>query len=597
MSTITENENDRNPQELKRKKSKREKQITRKRIIIALVIILIAAAAAAFIIRNKRQADLAESEVSPSNIGTVMRGDIQDELTASGSLEAGDTYTITSLVEGEVVEANFEEGDQVEKGQVLYRIEASDAERQLESAKRDYDNAKEDYDRYLSQYESGIYRSTASGYVTDITMKKGDYVGGQSGTVIATLYNDSVMELRLPFLSIEADAIPIGAALTVVLNDTGEQIPGQVTEKSDREETLTGGSLIKYVTLIVSNPGGLMESDRATAQYGDIYSAGDGAFTAYQTDNLKCDLPISVEIDEILVSEGQYVSSGTALFSMTRDSYEDAVYQLENELTTAQDTYEQRQDTVDNYTITAPISGQVISKNAKVGDNIDRSSGSGSTELAVIYDLSELTFEMSIDELDISNVKVGQEVEVTADAFSGVIYTGHVTNVSLNGSYQSGVTTYPVVVTLDETGDLLPGMNVDGTIILEKSEDVLYIPSGALQRGDVVYVRDSSLTEEQKAMVPASGSSAPAAFSGISERVLAEVPEGFTAVKVETGLVTDDYVEIVSGLSEGQEIYVSETEMSSSGMFGMMGGMTVTMSGPGGGGPGGGDPGGGGMRR
>ena len=597
MSTITENENDRNPQELKRKKSKREKQITRKRIIIALVIILIAAAAAAFFIKNKRQAELAESEVSASNIGTVMRGDIQDELTASGSLEAGDTYTITSLVEGEVVEANFEEGDQVEKGQVLYRIEASDAERQLESAKRDYDNAKEDYDRYLSQYESGIYRSTASGYVTDITMKKGDYVGGQSGTVIATLYNDSVMELRLPFLSIEADAIPIGAALTVVLNDTGEQIPGQVTEKSDREETLTGGSLIKYVTLIVSNPGGLMESDRATAQYGDIYSAGDGAFTAYQTDNLKCDLPISVEIDELLVSEGQYVSSGTALFSMTRDSYEDAVYQLENELTTAQDTYEQRQDTVDNYTITAPISGQVISKNAKVGDNIDRSSGSGSTELAVIYDLSELTFEMSIDELDITNVKVGQEVEVTADAFSGVIYTGHVTNVSLNGSYQSGVTTYPVVVTLDEAGDLLPGMNVDGTIILEKSEDVLYIPSGALQRGDVVYVRDSSLTEEQKAMVPASGSSVPAGFSGISERVLAEVPEGFTAVKVETGRVTDDDVEVVSGLSEGQEIYVSETEMSSSGMFGMMGGMTVTMSGSGGGGPGGGGPGGGGMRR
>ena len=232
-----------------------------------------------------------------------------------------------------------------------------------------------------------------------------------------------------------------------------------------------------------------------------------------------------------------------------------------------------------------------------MGDNIDRSSGSGSTELAVIYDLSELTFEMSIDELDITNVKVGQEVEVTADAFSGVIYTGHVTNVSLNGSYQSGVTTYPVVVTLDEAGDLLPGMNVDGTIILEKSEDVLYIPSGALQRGDVVYVRDSSLTEEQKAMVPASGSSVPAGFSGISERVLAEVPEGFTAVKVETGLVTDDYVEIVSGLSEGQEIYVSETEMSSSGMFGMMGGMTVTMSGPGGGGPGGGGPGGGGMRR
>ncbi len=590
----------------KKKKTKREKQITRKRVIMGALLLLIIVIAAAWFVRSRRAAAEAQTEISPSNLGTVMRGDIKDQLTASGSLEAGDTYTITSLVEGEIVEANFEEGDQVTEGQVLYRIEASDAQRQLQSAERDYEKTKSDYDRYLSQYESGVYRSTQSGYVTDITMKKGDYVGGQNGTVIATLYNDSVMELRLPFLSFEADAIPIGAALTVVINDTGEQIPGQVTEKSDREEALTGGTLVKYVTLIVSNPGGLTESDRATAQYGDIYSAGDGAFSAYQTDNLKCDLPISVEIDEILVSEGQYVSSGTALFSMTKESYEDAVAQLEDELTAAEDTYEQRQDTVFNYTITAPISGQVISKNAKVGDNIDRTSGSASTELAVIYDLSELTFEMSIDELDISNVKVGQEVEVTADAFPGVTYRGQVTNVSLNGSYQSGVTTYPVVVTLEETGDLLPGMNVDGTIILEEKEDVLYIPSGGLQRGDVVYVRNESLTATQSsassgkssegsrgsetapADMPESAPSAPA-LGEISERALAEVPDGFTAVKVETGLVTDDYVEIVSGLSEGQEIYVSETESGSMGMFGMMGGMTMTMTGgPGGGGPGGG---------
>ena len=178
---------------------------------------------------------------------------------------------------------------------------------------------------------------------------------------------------------------------------------------------------------------------------------------------------------------------------------------------------------------------------------------------------------------------------------------------------------------------------------------MLYIPSGALQRGDVVYVKDDSLTEEQKEALSAAsdneetedkedgssmgrteerspgkdvsmpeasggnmratGSDAPSFdgsqaaampasmpdMSAISERALSEVPEGFTAVKVETGLVTDDYVEIVSGLFEGQEIYVSETESSGMGMFG---GMTMTFTGgPGGGGPSGGGPGGGGMRR
>ena len=561
----------------KKKKNKREKQRFKKRIIIAAVLIIIAVIGARVYIAKKQAEEAAAAAVSTANIGTVMRGSIQDELTSSGSLEAGDTYTITSLVEGEIIEAHFEEGDEVTEGQVLYRIEASDAQRQLNTAERDYNNTKESYEKYLPQYEGGIYRATESGYVTDITMKKGDTVGGQNGTSIATLYNDSAMELRLPFLSIEADQIPVGADIIVKINDTGETIPGRVTDKSNLEETLTGGTLIKYVTIIVSNPGGLTESDTATAQYGDIYSAGDGAFTAYQTDSLRCELPVSVEIAEVLVKEGQYVSSGTPLFRMTEDSHQDAVNQLEDELTSAQDNYDKMQDDLAEYTITAPISGQVISKNAKVGDNISRSSGSTNTELATIYDLSELTFEMSIDELDISDVEVGQEVEVTADAFPGVTYRGHVSNVSLNGSYQSGVTTYPVIVTLDNMDGLLPGMNVDGTIILSEAEDVLYIPSGALQRGDVVYVKDDSLTMPD--------------MSAISERALSEVPEGFTAVKVETGLVTDDYVEIVSGLSEGQEIYVSETESSGMGMFG---GMTMTFSGgPGGGGPGGG----GGMRR
>ena len=561
----------------KKKKNKREKQRFKKRIIIAAVLIIIAVIVARVYIVKKQAEEAAAAAVSTANIGTVMRGSIQDELTSSGSLEAGDTYTITSLVEGEIIEADFEEGDEVTEGQVLYRIEASDAQRQLNTAERDYNNTKESYEKYLPQYEGGIYRATESGYVTDITMKKGDTVGGQNGTSIATLYNDSAMELRLPFLSIEADQIPVGADIIVKINDTGETIPGRVTDKSNLEETLTGGTLIKYVTIIVSNPGGLTESDTATAQYGDIYSAGDGAFTAYQTDSLRCELPVSVEIAEVLVKEGQYVSSGTPLFRMTEDSHQDAVNQLEDELTSAQDNYDKMQDDLAEYTITAPISGQVISKNAKVGDNISRSSGSTNTELATIYDLSELTFEMSIDELDISDVEVGQEVEVTADAFPGVTYRGHVSNVSLNGSYQSGVTTYPVIVTLDNMDGLIPGMNVDGTIILSEAEDVLYIPSGALQRGDVVYVKDDSLTMPD--------------MSAISERALSEVPEGFTAVKVETGLVTDDYVEIVSGLSEGQEIYVSETESSGMGMFG---GMTMTFSGgPGGGGPGGG----GGMRR
>jgi HlyD family secretion protein len=215
----------------------------------------------------------------------------------------------------------------------------------------------------------------------------------------------------------------------------------------------------------------------------------------------------------------------------------------------------------------------VITKSVKEGDKIDRS-GSTTTTLAVIYDLSELTFEMSVDELDVGNVKVGQKVVVTADARDGMTFSGTVTNISLQSSQSNGVTNYPVTVTLDDPGDLLPGMNVDGVIILDESENTLMIPIDALMRGNRVYVKDETVTEAQ-----------------------GNVPAGFKAVEVETGLSSDDYVEILSGLSEDDEVYVSASSNNSTDMMQMggMGGMGGEPGGGGGmGGSQGGAPGGGG---
>ena len=141
-------------------------------------------------------------------------------------------------------------------------------------------------------------------------------------------------------------------------------------------------------------------------------------------------------------------------------SYSEAGQQAEESVETAESSLETTQDSYDNYTIKAPIAGQVIAKNYNVGETITRDSNSENT-LAVIYDLSSLTFEMSIDELDVSQVEVGQSVVVTADAFEGETFSGTVTNVSLESTYSNGVTTYPVTVTMNDGLDkLLPGMNV-----------------------------------------------------------------------------------------------------------------------------------------
>lgn len=618
------------------KKKRRQKKLIKWGVIIVIVLIVLGVF---FRMQAAKKAAQA-TEVDAKNIGTVQRGEVVNELTSSGSLEAKDKYTITSLVEGEIIEADFEEGDQVEKGQVLYRIDPSDINREISSAEKslsyaedDLSDAKEEYQRALKDLNGGTWVAPSAGYIKNLSLEAGDRVS--QNTEIAELYNDSSMKLRVPFLNTEADAIAVGAQVVVTLSDTGEQIPGQVIEKSSLEETLSGGTMVKYITVVVTNPGGISTSDSATVQCGDLYSAGSGNFEAYTSTKLKYDLSQGVKVAAVLVHEGDYVNAGTPIFKMTSESYDDAIKsyknaleQAEQTLDSANDKLEQQQENLEDYTITAPISGQVISKTGKVGDKISRSSNSDSSTLAIIYDMSELSFEMSIDELDISKVEVGQEVEITADAFEDETYTGHVTNVSLNGTYSNGVTTYPVTVTLDEMGDLIPSMNVDGTIILDKVEDTLYIPTNALQRGNIVYVRDTSLTEEQKAAAEngtedgtdaksgnrtgaaasesqaggsegaperspeqaAEGTGGAAAQSAAHMPRQNDIPSGFTAVRVETGLVTDDYVEINSGLSEGQEVYVKESAGSGGFMGFMGGGMGGPGGGPGGGGPGGGRP-------
>lgn len=122
-------------------------------------------------------------------------------------------------------------------------------------------------------------------------------------------------------------------------------------------------------------------------------------------------------------------------------------------------------------------------------------------------------------------------------------------------------------------------MNVNGEIIIDEAENVLAIPAQALQRGNVVYVKDDSVTEAE-----------------------GNVPAGFRSVEVETGLISENYVEIQNGLSEGDVVYIDPTTSTDSTVMiemggmpggGMPGGGGMPSGGPGGGGmPGGGGPGG-----
>ena len=632
-------ENEKVAAEKKRKKRKGKSG----RIVIVLIVVLAVLLGGFFLYKKKTTSQKRQGDQSVST-ATVKRTDISSELTASSALSPKDTYEVTSLVEGEVIEANFEEGDVVEKGQILYRIDAtsmdsdlSSAETSLQRAKESAQTAQSNYAEETARIAGNTYRSTASGYIKTLYIKEGDKVN--NGTKIADLYDDSVMKITVPFLSGEAAEINVGDEAAVILEDTGEQISGTVTVVSSMEETLSGGRLVKNVTVEVSNPGGLTTDTAASVKVDGFVCSAEGTFAAKTETTLSVEISgnKSLEIENLLIHEGSYVEKNSELFQVTAKTaeeylkeFKDAVESADDNLENAENKLSNTQDSVDDYTITAPISGTVITKNAKVGDKISKSS-SGTTTMAVIYDLSTMTLEMSVDELDVSSIKVGQSVEITADAVEGETFTGTVTNVSLQSSYSNGVTNYPVTVTLDDTGSLLPGMNVDAKIILDSSENALVIPASALMRGNRVYVKKSSDSTENTdtqrngssdnvgdadserknhgdgtqnvdsadrqpdAGAEASGSSkgsgtdnSSSKSTGSGKSGSSNVPDGFEAVQVTTGIINDDYVEILSGLSEGDEVYISSESGSSTQTDQMqMGGPGGDMGGGAPGGPGG----------
>ena len=151
------------------------------------------------------------------------------------------------------------------------------------------------------------------------------------------------------------------------------------------------------------------------------------------------------------------------------------------------------------------------------------------TTAFTMYGDDAMAMNISIDELDILSVKVGQEAEITLDAIEGETFTGRITRVSQAANEATGQ--YDAVITIDKDERMLSGMSATAVITVKEVTDAIMIPVAALnENGGRVYVHT---TYEDNV---AGGE-----------------------VEVETGMSDGVYVEIVSGLEEGQTIYYNQT--------------------------------------
>ena len=493
----------------------------------------------------------------------VTRMDVSSSITGSGTLEAADSYSVTTLIEGSILTADFEEGDEVEEGTILYTIDSSDASNSLEQAEISLNQAQRSYNNQLESQEDLTITAPVAGQVYSIDVEVGDDV--TAGETVATIRDSQTMSLEVSFPADDASSFYVGQSATVTLDSTFETLTGTISKISGTDTVLTGNVIVRTVTIDVSNPGGLSTEQTASAAVGTATSTASGTFTYKEEETVTAE--VSGEVSSIRVSEGDQVSSGQTLIVLTSDDLDDSLQSASESLRNAEISLENQYENLDDYTITSPIKGTIVDKNYNAGETTE-----ANQVLYTIYDLSYLTMTLSVDELDIASIEVGQSVSIVADAVEDTTYTGTVTKVSVAGTSSGSATTYPVTIRIDETDGLLPGMSVDATIELASAEDVLAIPSAALNRGDTVLVTADS----------------PSAANGTLVESTTEDGEDYYSVEVTTGVSGDDYIEIVSGLQEGDTVAYIPTSSSSSEM-GMMGGMPGGM--PGGGGGMGGGPG------
>ncbi|SDQ94463.1 efflux RND transporter periplasmic adaptor subunit [Pseudoxanthomonas sp. CF125] len=131
--------------------------------------------------------------------------------------------------------------------------------------------------------------------------------------------------------------------------------------------------------------------------------------------------------------------------------------------------------------ITSPVDGVVLTRTIEPGQTV-AANFSAPELFTIAEDLSKMKIELAVDESDIGQVKVGQVVSFTADAFADRQFKGKVEQVRLAATTTNNVVTYPVVVTVDNSdGTLLPGLTVNAEIEVSKRDKVLKVSNAALR--------------------------------------------------------------------------------------------------------------------
>lgn len=532
-----------------RKKKKNRKKVIRR--VVALI--LTAALVAGFFVWRKMHPK--ESDAAELLTEMVSRGSITSVVKGSGAAVAKNSASITLLSSGMVQEVLVSEGDYVHAGDRLYSIESESAVNAVTTAEKRLRAAKKELSKLAEAANDLNVRADYAGILIEV---RDCPVGEQvpANTTVATLVDNTKLLLPLYFSYAYENEIAVGQSAVVSIPATMSQVDGVVHEIHKVQRVSDEGGMFFEVVVAMDNPGTLTEKMAATA----TLDVGGETIYPYEPGETKWfrSKSLTTEITGDCASSKLYdylpVQAGESVLTLTAESSQDVIDEQELAVQAAEEELEKAQESLDALNGVAPIDGTVLTLGIQAGE--EAKSGTVAVSIA---DTTTMIVNAQIDEMNVSYAKAGMPVDIKL--WDTQLF-GMIESVSLTAKSENGVARFPMVISVDNSeGKLMTGAYVDYSFTASQSEDCLVVP--------IQCVKSAQLTNGESCKVLFVQGDVEEGDAAELSMDIAEVPEGFYPVVVETGISDNYNVEILSGVDEGATVYAGV--MQNDGMGGGIG--------------------------
>lgn len=553
------------PQEIKKKKAAKRR---RKKVIKNIITLLILAGVAygGYLGFQKLFADKETEKQALTDFTYI--GSISTSVTGGGVTKPLSSESVTAGFKCKVDSVLAPVGSNVMIGDPLYTINTEEVAKELEAAQKQLEAKKKEYETALRQPEAMRQQIAAiqkkqeqlsvyapfTGKVMNAAVQKGDMLG-ENG-LVCQFINDSTMLLTQYFSYAYANDIKAGDAALISIPSTMSNVAGKIREINMVERISAEGTKLFEVVFEMSNPGTLTEGVAAT---GTVVLVDGSKVTPYEAGKLSYSEVRNVysaaggEVVSKSLRDYTVVEKGGLLLELLNGNYDEQITdimadiaQIEEGLITYQENIDKAQTVItdleekmQNNMVFSPVNGMVSSVMIIGGQTVEPG-----YQMMTISDSSVMTIDARIDSLNIGDVVVGAEVQLTQYGMDyDTQHTGVIADISLEGRYENNYSYFPAIIRVDNAeGQLLSGTYVQYNIVANQSNDCVVAPAQCVKSTDegmVVFVKS-----EEK----------PENAVELGEGV--EVPEGFWPVPVKTGLSDNYSVEILEGIGEGAELFL-----------------------------------------